>query len=91
MFAGITVIISLLGLFIIGLAFVRGLAVASALSVLVMMIASITLLPALIGFAGRRIEETSRAAAIAVGAFVLLAMVGVFTGLNSVQPWVSGS
>ena len=39
MFAGITVIISLLGLFIIGLAFVRGLAVASALSVLVMMIA----------------------------------------------------
>ena len=82
MFAGITVIISLLGLFIIGLAFVRGLAVASALSVLVMMIASITLLPALIGMAGRRIEETSRAAAIAVGAFVLLAMVGVFTGLK---------
>ena len=73
MFAGITVIISLLGLFIIGLAFVRGLAVASALSVLVMMIASITLLPALIGFAGHRIEETSRAAAIAVGAFVLMA------------------
>ena len=82
MFAGITVIISLLGLFIIGLAFVRGLAVASALSVLVMMIAAITLLPALIGFAGRRIEETSRAAAIAVGTFVLLALVGVFTGLN---------
>ncbi len=84
MFAGITVIISLLGLFIIGLAFVRGLAVASALSVLVMMIASITLLPALIGMAGRRIEETSRAAAIAVGTFVLLAMVGVFTGLKLV-------
>jgi RND superfamily putative drug exporter len=82
MFAGITVIISLLGLFIIGLAFVRGLAVASALSVLVMMIASITLLPALIGMAGRRIEETSRAAAIAVGTFVLLAMIGVFTGLQ---------
>lgn len=80
-FAGITVMISLLGLFIIGLAFVRGLAVASALSVLIMMIAAITLLPALIGFAGRRIEETTRAAAVAVGVFVLLAMVGVFTGL----------
>ncbi|HSB85068.1 MAG TPA: MMPL family transporter, partial [Ilumatobacteraceae bacterium] len=80
-FAGITVMISLLGLFIIGLAFVRGLAVASALSVLIMMIAAITLLPALIGFAGRRVEETTRAAAVAVGAFVLLAMVGVFTGL----------
>jgi putative drug exporter of the RND superfamily len=80
-FAGITVMISLLGLFVIGLAFVRGLAVACALSVLIMMIAAITLLPALIGFAGRRIEETTRAAAVAVGAFVLLAMVGVFTGL----------
>jgi RND superfamily putative drug exporter len=81
-FAGITVMISLLGLFIIGLAFVRGLAVASAVSVLVMMIAAITLLPALIGFAGRRIEETTRAAAVAVAAFVLLAMVGVFTGIG---------
>ena len=80
-FAGITVMISLLGLFIIGLAFVRGLAVASAVSVLVMMLAAITLLPALIGFAGKRVEETSRAAAIAVAAFVLLAMAGVFTGL----------
>ncbi len=80
-FAGITVMISLLGLFIIGLSFVRGLAVASAVSVLVMMLASITLLPALIGFAGRRINETSRAAAIAVAAFVVLALVGVFTGI----------
>jgi putative drug exporter of the RND superfamily len=81
-FAGITVMISLLGLFIIGLSFVRGLAVASALSVLVMMLAAITLLPALIAFAGVRIEETSRAAAIAVGSFVLLAMIGVFTGVG---------
>jgi RND superfamily putative drug exporter len=80
-FAGITVMISLLGLFIIGLSFVRGLAVASAVSVLVMMLASITLLPALLGFAGRRINETSRAAAIAVGAFVVLGVVGVFTGI----------
>ncbi len=80
-FAGITVIISLLGLFIIGLSFVRGMAVAAAISVLIMMLAAITLLPALIGFAGERIDETSRAAAIAVGAFVVLALVGVFTGI----------
>ncbi len=80
-FAGITVIVSLLGLYIVALSFVRGLAAASAISVLLMMLASITLLPALIGFAGNRIDQTSRAAAIAVGAFVLLALVGVFTGL----------
>ena len=81
-FAGITVIISLLGLFVVGLSFIRGLAAASAISVLMMMLASITLLPALIGFAGQRIDQTTRAAAIAVGAFVLLSLVGVFTGLN---------
>jgi putative drug exporter of the RND superfamily len=78
-FAGITVIVSLLGLFIVGLSFVRGLAAASAISVLFMMLASITLLPALIGFAGQRIDQTSRAAALAVGAFVLVSLVGVYT------------
>ena len=81
-FAGITVIISLCGLFIIGLSFVRGLAAASALSVLIMMLASITLLPALIGLAGHRIDRTSRAAAIAVATFVLLSLLGVFTGIG---------
>ncbi|MEQ1765353.1 MAG: MMPL family transporter, partial [Pyrinomonadaceae bacterium] len=57
-FAGITVMISLLGLFIMGLSFVRGLAVAGATGVFVMMIASITLLPALLGFTGRRVDTT---------------------------------
>ena len=76
-FAGITVMISLLGLFIMGLSFVRGLAIAGATGVLVMMIASITLLPALLGFTGTRIHTTTRAAAAAVGVFVLAAIVGV--------------
>ncbi len=80
-FAGITVMISLLGLFVIGLSFVRGMAAASAISVLITMLAAITLLPALIGFAGERIDQTSRAAAIAVGAFVVLALIGIFTGV----------
>ena len=77
-FAGITVMISLLGLFIMGLSFVRGLAVAGATGVLVMMIASITLLPALLGFTGTRIRTTSRAAAAAVTLVVLCGIVGVF-------------
>jgi putative drug exporter of the RND superfamily len=81
-FAGITVMISLLGLFVIGIEFVRGLAIAGATGVLMMMFAAVTLLPALLGFAGRRIEVTSRAAAISVTAFVLLMLVGVFTGLS---------
>jgi RND superfamily putative drug exporter len=80
-FAGITVMISLLGLFVIGIEFVRGLAIAGATGVLMMMFAAVTLLPALLGFAGRRIEVTSRAAAISVGVFVVLMLIGVFTGL----------
>jgi RND superfamily putative drug exporter len=79
-FAGITVMISLLGLFVMGIAFVRGLAVAGATGVLVMMIAAITLLPALLGFVGRRIDTTSRAAAASVSIFVVLALFGVFAG-----------
>ena len=79
-FAGITVMVSLLGLFVVGLAFVRGLAVAGAIAVLVMMIASITLLPSLLGFAGRSIENTSRAAALGVATWVTLSLVGIFTG-----------
>jgi putative drug exporter of the RND superfamily len=80
-FAGITVMISLLGLFSIGIQFVRGLAIAGATGVLVMMIAAITLLPALLGFVGHRINTTSRAAAISVTLFVLLALTGIFTGI----------
>ncbi|MEO5725290.1 MAG: MMPL family transporter, partial [Ilumatobacteraceae bacterium] len=78
-FAGITVVIALLGLMIMNLAFVTGLAIAAAAGVLVMMLASITLLPALLAFVGKRIDHTSRAAGAAVGLFVVLAFVGVFT------------
>jgi RND superfamily putative drug exporter len=80
-FAGITVMISLLGLFVMGIAFVRGLAVAGAIGVLVMMVAAITMLPALLGFVGRRIDNTSRAAAAAVAFFVVLGLLGIFSGL----------
>ncbi len=80
-FAGITVMISLLGLMVVGIAFVRGLAIAGSLAVLVMMLAAITLVPALLGFVGRRIDNTSRAAAISTGVFVVLALAGVLTGL----------
>jgi putative drug exporter of the RND superfamily len=80
-FAGITVMISLLGLFVIGIEFVRGIAIAGATAVLIMMIAAITLLPALLGMVGRRIDVTTRAAAVSVSLFVLLMLAGVFTGL----------
>jgi RND superfamily putative drug exporter len=78
LFAGITVVISLLGLMAMGLKFVNGLAISGSLAVLVMMLASLTLLPALLGFAGTKIDNTSLAAALATGVFVAVALVGVF-------------
>jgi RND superfamily putative drug exporter len=56
-FAGVTVMISLLGLLLMGLDFVKGLAFGTATSVLIAMLAATTLLPALLGFAGRRIDR----------------------------------
>ena len=79
LFAGITVIISLLGLFIMGLSFVRGLATGAAVGVLLMMIASLTLLPALLAMTGDRIDRTSRAALIALTAAVAGALAAIIT------------
>lgn len=78
-FAGITVMISLLGLYIIGLAFVQGLATGAAVGVLVMMIASITLLPALLAMTGERIDVTSRAALAALAVLVVAGLGAIIT------------
>ena len=76
-FAGITVIISLLGLFVMGLAFARGLAIGAVIGVLIMMIASISLLPALLAMVRHRIDVTTRAALIALAAFVVITFFAV--------------
>jgi putative drug exporter of the RND superfamily len=55
--AGLTVVISLLGLFAMGLTYLYGVALAAIIAVLVVMVAAITLLPALLSFAGPRIER----------------------------------
>ena len=55
--AGGTVVISLLGLAFMGVSFLYGVAVSASLAVLVVVVASITLLPALLAFAGRRVDR----------------------------------
>jgi len=54
-FAGATVVISLVGMCVLGISFLYGPAIASSIAVLVVLAASLTLLPALIGSAGSRI------------------------------------
>ncbi|KAF4407129.1 MMPL family transporter [Streptomyces lycii] len=56
-FAGCTVIIALLGLVVLGLGSLQGVALAVVLTVLVTMLASLTLLPALLGITGARIRR----------------------------------
>jgi RND superfamily putative drug exporter len=105
LFAGATVIISLLGLYVMGLAFVRGLATGAALGVLVMMAAAITLLPALIGFAGKRIEVTRYRGAVGMlvvtvglllavlfkqGAFALAGILGLILVLVGSKTFAKG-
>jgi putative drug exporter of the RND superfamily len=57
MFAGGTVIISLFGLFVVGLPFMDGLAVGAISAVLAVLAAALTLLPAMLGFVGRTIDR----------------------------------
>ena len=52
LFAGITVIISLMGMMLLGLPFLYGVATAAAIAVLCTMIAALTLLPALLAMVG---------------------------------------
>src|SRR6266700_8363929 len=60
LFAGATVVIALLGMFALGVGFLYGVAIATSLAVLLVLAASLTLLPALLTFVGRRVGRSSR-------------------------------
>ena len=58
-FAGCTVMISLLGMFVMGLPFLYGLALGTSSAVLVAVLAALTLIPALLGVLGRHLDRFS--------------------------------
>jgi putative drug exporter of the RND superfamily len=55
--AGSTVVIAVLGLFLTGLPYMYGVAISASLAVLVVMLASITLLPALLSYLGPKVDR----------------------------------
>src|SRR5581483_9244124 len=57
LFAGTTVVISLLGMFLLGVGFVVGLALGAIAAVVLVMTGAVTLIPALLGFAGDNIDR----------------------------------
>jgi RND superfamily putative drug exporter len=62
LFAGCTVVIALLGMMLLGVSFLYGVALSASIGVLLVMLGSLTLLPALLTFAGRRVAAPSRRA-----------------------------
>jgi RND superfamily putative drug exporter len=64
LFAGVVVVIAMLGMCLLGISFLYGPAVAAALSVLATMVASLTLMPAILGTRiGRRIKKAKATSA----------------------------
>ncbi|WP_416563217.1 MMPL family transporter [Nocardia testacea] len=60
LFAGLTVVIALLGLGVVGIGLLTEMGVAAAVTVVVAVLVAVTLLPALLGFAGRRVLRRGR-------------------------------
>jgi RND superfamily putative drug exporter len=62
LFAGSTVVIALLGMMLLGVEFLYGVAISASIGVLLVMLASLTLLPALLTLAGARVAAGGRGA-----------------------------
>ncbi|GAA0626703.1 MMPL family transporter [Kutzneria viridogrisea] len=59
-FAGLTVVIALLGLAVAGIPFLTTMGVAAALGVAIAVLIAVTLIPALLGFAGERLRPKAQ-------------------------------
>jgi putative drug exporter of the RND superfamily len=79
LFAGSTVCIAMLGLIALGVNFFYGMAIGVAVAVSLTMIASLTLLPALLGFLGLKVLPRRQRRAIREGTYVPSQRVGIWT------------
>ncbi len=79
-FAGSTVVISMLGLLLVGIGAVGGMGVGVSTTVLATMLTSTVLLPALLGFTQQRVEVTRWRGLVAAG-FAAVALLGSGIGL----------
>jgi putative drug exporter of the RND superfamily len=70
LFAGTTVCIAMLGLTLLGVSFFYGLAIGTAIAVSLTMLASVTLLPALLSLLGLKVLPRKQRRAVRAGEFV---------------------
>jgi len=93
LFAGATVIIALLGMLALGVSFLYGMAIASALAVLFTMLASLTVVPALLSRFGERVGRESkrrrRRAPVAADPSAPSGAWARWAGMIQRRPWVA--
>ena len=85
LFAGTTVCIAILGLIALGVSFFNGMAVATALAVGLTMVASLTLLPALLSLFGLKVLPRKQRAAVRAGEFIADRPAGLVGPLGGVR------
>lgn len=88
-FAGITVCIALLGLLVVPIPLVRTLGLSAAIGVAVMVLAATTLLPAWLGFAGRKIDAVGLPNRRSADSDPMTSFWGRFATKVSGRPWLS--
>ena len=80
-FAGATVVVSLLGMLLVGIPFVSGFGIAAAATVAVVMAGSVTLLPSLVALLGDRIT-TTRVRGMVAAVLFSVALFGFGAGIE---------
>ncbi len=80
-FAGATVVVSMLGLLLVGIGMLSGMGLGVSATVLATMLTSMTLLPALLAMAGPRLEVTRWRGLLAAGA-AAVAILGIGIGFT---------
>ena len=93
LFAGLTVVIAMVGLSVVGIPFLTVMGVCAAAAVFVAVAVALTLLPAILGFAGRRLipkpdsRTARREAAVASAAKAVTPVVTSTTPANGAERW----
>ena len=93
LFAGTIVCVALLGMFVLGISFLYGLAVAASIGVFFTMVAALTFLPAMLGFLGPRILSRRQRRRLAADPDGSAPKDGFWTSWSRVvesRPWVVG-
>lgn len=85
--AAFTVVVAMLGLYASGIAFIGKLGLAAAITVSVAALAALTLVPALLGFAGHRIDRFSVHKPVAEPSTASPGAMHRYVGLISRHPW----